>query len=83
MKILDLNSHLYISSYDITIKATGRYFTDFLESVDNIHAQFRFTYPKMQSPSMYLTDIDAKGCVLVYRSGRGGFTQYIMGNLYN
>nr|CAI5835089.1 unnamed protein product [Callosobruchus analis] len=50
--------------YDVTIKATGRYFTDFLESVDNIHAQFRFTYPKMQSPSMYLTNIDESGCVL-------------------
>ncbi|CAG9858831.1 unnamed protein product [Phyllotreta striolata] len=35
----------------------------------------------MQSPSMYLTDIDAYGCVLVYRSGRHGFTQYIMGQL--
>ncbi|KAJ8919156.1 hypothetical protein NQ315_012142 [Exocentrus adspersus] len=45
--------------YDVTIRATGRYFTDFLESVDNIHTQFRFTYPKMQSPSMYLTSVDA------------------------
>lgn len=67
-------------SYDITIKATGRYFTEFLESVDNIHSQFRFTYPKMKSPSMYLTDIDNDGCILVYRSGRCGFTQYVMGN---
>ncbi|CAH2016218.1 unnamed protein product [Acanthoscelides obtectus] len=70
-----------LKSYDITIKATGRYFADFLESVDNIHSQFRFTYPKMQSPSMYLTDIDENGCVLVYRSRRSGFTQYIMGLL--
>lgn len=68
--------------YDVTIRATGRFFTDFLESVDNIHTQFRFTYPKMQSPSMYLTSVDAKGCVLVYRSGRQGFTQYVMGKWY-
>ncbi|KAL3278569.1 hypothetical protein HHI36_016115 [Cryptolaemus montrouzieri] len=67
--------------YDITIKSTGRYFTDFLESVDNIHSQFCFTYPKMKSPSMYLTDIDVGGCILVYRSGRHGFTQYVMGQL--
>ncbi|XP_056638922.1 soluble guanylate cyclase 89Da-like [Diorhabda sublineata] len=67
--------------YDVTVKATGRYFTDFLESVDNIHSQFCFTYPKMQSPSMYLTDIDANGCVLIYRSCRDGFTQYLMGQL--
>ncbi|GJQ69469.1 hypothetical protein Trydic_g6576 [Trypoxylus dichotomus] len=67
--------------YDITIKSTGRYFTDFLESVDNIHSQFCFTYPKMKSPSMYVTDVDNDGCVLVYRSGRKGFTQYLTGLL--
>ncbi|XP_018562428.1 soluble guanylate cyclase 89Db-like [Anoplophora glabripennis] len=67
--------------YDATIKATGRYFTDFLESVDNIHSQFRLSYPKMKSPSMYLTEVDEKGCVLVYRSIRRGFTHYVMGQL--
>ncbi|XP_044258935.1 soluble guanylate cyclase 89Db-like [Tribolium madens] len=67
--------------YDVTVKATGRFFTDFLQSVDNIHSQFCFTYPKMKSPSIYLTDIDSEGCVLVYRSSRQGFTQYVMGQL--
>lgn len=33
----------------------------------------------MKSPSMYLTEIDQQGCILVYRSGRGGFTNYLMG----
>lgn len=69
--------------YDVTIRATGRFFTDFLESVDNIHTQFRFTYPKMQSPSMYLTNVDAHGCILVYRSGRQGLTQYVMGKKHD
>ncbi|XP_060524248.1 soluble guanylate cyclase 89Db-like [Cylas formicarius] len=67
--------------YDETIKATGRTFTDFLENVDNIHSQFRLSYPKMKSPSMYLTKIDENGCVLVYRSKRNGFTHYLMGQL--
>jgi guanylate cyclase len=35
----------------------------------------------MKSPSIYLTDIDSNGCVLVYRSARQGFTQYVMGQL--
>lgn len=35
----------------------------------------------MKSPSIYLTGIDNNGCVLVYRSGRQGFTQYVMGQL--
>ncbi|XP_066140773.1 soluble guanylate cyclase 89Db-like isoform X2 [Euwallacea fornicatus] len=67
--------------YDATIKATGRNFTEFLESVDNIHSQFRLSYPKMKSPSMYLTKVDRHGCILVYRSKRQGFTHYLMGQL--
>ncbi|XP_074041184.1 soluble guanylate cyclase 89Da isoform X2 [Leptinotarsa decemlineata] len=67
--------------YDATIKATGRYFADFLDSVDNIHSQFRMSYPKMKSPSMYLTDVDENGGVLVYRSHRHGLTHYVMGQL--
>lgn len=41
--------------------------------------QFRFTYPKMISPSMYLEEEDENGVVLVYRSNRLGFTYYLMG----
>ncbi|XP_076621621.1 soluble guanylate cyclase 89Db [Colletes latitarsis] len=69
--------------YACTVKATGRYFCDFLQSVDNIHMQMRFTYPKMKSPSMYTTHIDAQGVVLVYRSTRQGFTHYLMGQLFH
>lgn len=72
-----------ISSYDETIKGTGRHFTDFLQNVDNIHIQFTLSYPKMKSPSMYLTEVDENGCVLVYRSGRQGFTHYLMGEFFN
>ncbi|XP_076659417.1 soluble guanylate cyclase 89Da-like [Halictus rubicundus] len=68
--------------YVYTIKATGRYFCDFLQSVDNIHMQMRFTYPKMKSPSMYTTHVDKDGVVLVYRSTRQGFTHYFMGQLF-
>lgn len=65
--------------YDKMLKATGRYFCDFLQSVDNIHLQMRFTYPKMKSPSMQLTETDDNGAVLIYRSGRTGFSRYFMG----
>lgn len=41
--------------------------------------QFRFTYPKMKSPSMYITHEDDNGVILVYRSSRQGFTHYLMG----
>ncbi|CAH1405212.1 unnamed protein product [Nezara viridula] len=67
--------------YDEVIRATGRNFTDFLENVDNIHLQMQFTYPKMDSPSMYLSEKDQSGAVLVYRSSREGFKDYFMGQL--
>lgn len=65
--------------YDAPIRATGRYFCEFLKNVDNLHLQMRFAYPKMKSPSMYMSHVDRYGCVLVYRSTRRGFTQYFMG----
>ncbi|XP_063698080.1 soluble guanylate cyclase 89Da-like [Culicoides brevitarsis] len=68
--------------YDELIKATGRYFCDFLTSVDNIHLQMRFTYRKMKSPSMQLTSVDENGAILIYRSSRSGFSKYLMGQLY-
>lgn len=66
--------------YDKMLKATGRYYCDFLQSVDNIHLQMRFTYPKMKSPSMQLTQTDENGAVLVYRSTRTGFSQWVFQN---
>lgn len=41
----------------------------------------RFTYPKMKSPSMQLTEVDENGAVLVYRSTRSGFSKYFKGQL--
>ncbi|KAJ8724287.1 hypothetical protein PYW08_015761 [Mythimna loreyi] len=68
--------------YDTMIRATGRYFCTFLQSVDNIHQRMRFTFPRMRSPSMQLTRAHRHGAELVYSSGRTGFTHYLMGQLY-
>ncbi|KAL1123624.1 hypothetical protein AAG570_002700 [Ranatra chinensis] len=63
------------------VQCTGRYFAEFLQNVDNIHLQMRFSYPKMKSPSMYITHMDAEGVVLVYRSSREGLKYYFIGQL--
>jgi guanylate cyclase len=68
-----------LKHYDDYIRATGRYFCEFLKNVDNLHLQIRFRFPKMKSPSMYMSHADRDGCVLVYRSTRRGLTQYFMG----
>ena len=49
--------------------------------MDNLHLQMRFTYPKMRSPSMQLIATDDQGAILVYRSGRTGFSRYLIGQL--
>lgn len=67
--------------YDKMISANGRYFCDFLQSMDNIHLQMKFTYPKMKSPSMQLTQVDDGGAVIVYKSTRTGFSRYFSGQL--
>ncbi|XP_065225641.1 soluble guanylate cyclase 89Da-like isoform X2 [Planococcus citri] len=73
----------YLSNfgYDEPIRATGRHFLDFLKNVDNLHLQMRFSYPKMKSPSMYITNFDENGAELVYRSTRKGFTHYFTGQV--
>ncbi|XP_072949959.1 soluble guanylate cyclase 89Db-like [Epargyreus clarus] len=68
--------------YDTMIRATGRYFCTFLQSVDSIHQRMRFTFPRMRSPSMQLTRAHIHGAELVYSSTRTGFTHYLMGQLY-
>ncbi|XP_059058652.1 soluble guanylate cyclase 89Db-like [Achroia grisella] len=68
--------------YDTMIRATGRYFCTFLQSVDSIHQRMRFTFPRMRSPNMQLTRAHRHGAELVYSSGRTGFTHYLMGQLY-
>ncbi|KAJ2947593.1 hypothetical protein O0L34_g17390 [Tuta absoluta] len=68
--------------YDTMIRATGRYFCTFLQSVDSIHQRMRFTFPNMRSPSMQLTRAHIHGAELVYSTTRVGFTHYLMGQLY-
>lgn len=67
--------------YDTLIRASGRYFRDFLHGIDNLHHQIRFSYPKMQSPSFYVEHEDIGGAKLHYRSKRSGFGYYVMGQL--
>lgn len=67
--------------YDQLIKSTGRYYCDFLQSIDNIHLQMRFTYPKMKSPSMQLAHMDDEGAVIIYRSSRTGMSKYLIGQM--
>ena len=67
--------------YDRMLRVCGRHFRDFLHGIDNIHETMRFSYPKMLSPSFYVTDEDESGCLLHYRSRRTGFHAYVQGQM--
>ena len=67
--------------YQKMLKVAGRHFRDFLHGIDNLHETMRFSYPKMHSPSFYVSQEDARGCVLHYRSRRNGFSRYVKGQL--
>ncbi|XP_013173792.1 PREDICTED: soluble guanylate cyclase 89Db-like [Papilio xuthus] len=86
-KVMDFFGRCFVKfftnyGYDTMIRATGRYFCTFLQSVDSIHQRMRFTFPRMRSPSMQLTRAHIHGAELVYSSGRTGYTHYLMGQLY-
>lgn len=47
-----------------------------------MHLRMRFMYPKMKSPSMYVSHEDANGVLLHYRTTRNGYSPYLIGNSY-
>ncbi|XP_021357173.1 soluble guanylate cyclase 88E-like isoform X2 [Mizuhopecten yessoensis] len=67
--------------YDKIVRISGRHYRDFLKEIDNLHENMRFSFPHMHSPSFNVSKEDGDGCVLVYRSRRQGFMQYVVGQL--
>lgn len=59
----------------------GRRFADFVRALDNLHEHFRFSYPKLRSPSFYCEREDSRGLILHYRTRRFGFISYVIGQL--
>ena len=67
--------------YDRIIAVCGRNFRDFLHGIDNLHETMRFSFPKMVSPSFYVTDETTAGCKLHYLTRRSGHQEYVCGQL--
>ncbi len=67
--------------YDKIVRVAGRHYRDFLRGIDNLHETMRFSFPKMSTPSFYVTEEHPQGCCLHYRSHRQGFTHYVIGQL--
>ena len=67
--------------YDRIVQVSGRHYRDFLRGIDNLHETMRFSFPKMSTPSFYVTDEHDNGCYLHYRSHRKGYTYYVIGQL--
>ncbi|KAK2146583.1 hypothetical protein LSH36_596g01000 [Paralvinella palmiformis] len=67
--------------YDTVLKVLGRNVRDFLNGLDNLHEYLRLSYPKMMAPSFSCDNETPSGLMLHYRSKRGGFTYYVMGQI--
>ena len=67
--------------YDRIVQVSGRHYRDFLRGIDNLHETMRFSFPKMSTPSFYVTDEHDNGCYLHYHSHRKGYTYYVIGQL--
>ena len=53
--------------YDTILKTLGRYLSDFLNGLDNLHEYLKQSYPKMDAPSFYCEDENEYGLTLHYR----------------
>ena len=69
------------NGYDSILRAMGRTLRDFIVSLDNVHEYFRSAFPKMKPPSFALVEEQPDGMVICYRSQRGGFDNYVVGQL--
>lgn len=67
--------------YDRIIQVSGRYFSDFLSGIDNLHEYMRFAYPKLMSPTFYCSEETSAGLLLHYKSKRHGFERYVVGQI--
>ncbi len=67
--------------YTRLLRVLGRDLRDFLNGLDDLHEYLRFSYPKMSPPSFFCESESEEGIVLHYTSGRGGYLQYVIGQL--
>ena len=53
--------------FEKILRVAGRYYRDFLYSIDQLHDSNRFTFPHMKSPTFYVEGEDDNGVFLHYK----------------
>lgn len=53
--------------YDKILRVAGRYFGDFLHSIDQLHDSTKFSFPRMKSPLFHVLEEDSQGAFLQYK----------------
>ena len=53
--------------YDKILRVAGRYFRDFLNSIDQLHDSTKFSFPRMKSPLFHVLEEDIHGVFLEYK----------------
>lgn len=67
--------------YGELLEVSGNSLTEFLENLDNMHAQVGLIFPALRPPSFRVTDIKADRLTLHYFSERQGLSAMVIGLL--
>lgn len=67
--------------YGELLEVSGNSLTEFLENLDNMHAQVGLIFPALRPPSFRVTDIGADRLTLHYFSERQGLSAMVIGLL--
>jgi hypothetical protein len=68
--------------YGDLLELLGHDLTSFLVSLDGMHDRLRLSYPELNPPSIWCTDVTAQSLVVHYASDRPGLTPFVMGLLH-
>ncbi|KAH7645484.1 soluble guanylate cyclase 88e-like [Dermatophagoides farinae] len=67
--------------YDVVLSALGREFSDFLNSLDDLHEYLRLSYPRLKPPSYFCDNENEYGLILHYRTKRNFLLWYTVGQI--
>jgi hypothetical protein len=65
--------------YGPLLQFAGNNLVDFLQNLDNMHTRIALTFPELEPPSFWCSEITSQSLRLHYRSGRPGLAPLVLG----
>jgi hypothetical protein len=67
------------AGYGSLLQFAGNNLFDFLQNLDNMHTRVALTFPELEPPSFWCSEINSQSLRLHYRSGRPGLAPMVLG----